>query len=396
MLKQLSATPMDPIIQLAIDCKKDTRADKIDLGIGVYKNDQGQTPIMAAIKEAEQRLWQQQQTKTYVGMAGDEQYNQLMSALLLGTDDNLLGRSAAVQTAGASGALKLVADCIKKAEPDACVWLSNPSYANHAPIMRAAGLKVDWYPYFDAQSHLVNEDALLEQVATFGPKDVLLLHGSCHNPTGADLTFACWQRLTDMCLSQGFLPFVDMAYQGFGKGLHEDAAGLRYMAARVPELFVVSSCSKNFGLYRERTGLALVLTDNIQQSLAVKSRLMEAARSTYTMPPDHGASLVRLVLSDDQLNNQWQTELQAMQQRIVALRHGLQQAFIDAGCQKDMRFITQHQGMFSVISLNPIDCLQLRQNNGLYIVDGGRINIAAIHPQQVHQIASMITPYINH
>ncbi len=394
MLNSLSATPMDPIIQLAMDCRLDQRPDKIDLGIGVYKDEHGQTPIMAAIKSAEQRLWQEQQSKSYVGMAGDEQYNSLMSQLLLGEQSPVLARTAAVQTAGASGALKLVADCIKKAEPDACVWLSNPSYANHAPIMRAAGLRVAHYPYFDSQSHLVDETAMLAQVAQLGPKDVLLLHGSCHNPTGADISFAAWQRITELCLQKGFLPFVDMAYQGFGQGLEQDAAGLRYLAERVPELFCVSSCSKNFGLYRERTGLALVLTQSASQSMAVKSRLMEAARSTYTMPPDHGASLVRLVLSDAQLKQQWLDELQQMQARISQLRHGLAQALTHAGCQKDLNFITQHQGMFSVLSLTEQQCLELKNQFGLYIVNGGRINVAAINSQQLARIGELLAPML--
>jgi aspartate aminotransferase len=235
------------------------------LGVGVYRNEQGVTPVLQSVKMAESRLLDEQDSKAYVGMAGCERFNRVMMDLLLG-DNSSLSRAVGVQTPGASGALRLLAEVIKIANPTAKIWMSDLSYANHAPIMKAAGLDVAYYPYFDPQTKMVNEVAMLATLSSLGKNDVVLLHGCCHNPTGADLSYSAWQTITDMANVQGFLPFIDMAYQGFGDGMEEDAAGFRYLAERVPAYLVASSCSKNFGLYRERTGLAVIASDTLQQS----------------------------------------------------------------------------------------------------------------------------------
>lgn len=387
ILANLTATELDPILQLAIACQQDPRDHKVDLGIGVYKDDVGRTPIMAAVKAAEAQVIAAQQTKVYQGMPGLASYNQAMSQLLLGQDTKAYDRSAAVQTPGASGALKLIADTIKQSTPDAKVWLSNPSYANHAPIMRAAGLQVAHYPYFNPGTGLVDQDAMLECLSLLGPKDVVLLHGACHNPTGADIDFACWQSITQLVLERGFLPFVDMAYQGFGQGLEEDAAGLRFLAERVPFLLVASSCSKNFGLYAERVGLALAMAPTLLQSRAIVSRFLESARSTYTMPPNHGAAIVAQILTSPDLRQQWQQELEAMRLRVLGLRQGLVQALAAADCSRDLSFINRHQGMFSVLSLTDDQCDQLREEHAIYLVKGGRLNMAALNSQQLDYVA---------
>lgn len=388
MFKSLSPAQMDPILSLSLAYRDDPRPDKIDLGVGVYRNREGETPIMHAVTVASQRLMSSQTTKAYVGLAGNEVFNQSMMDLLLsGTSAH--GRTAAVQTPGASGALRMLADLIHLAQPDTTVWLTNPSYVNHKPVMEAAGLRVKYYPYFDPTTKQVNSDAMLATLAQAGPQDVVLLHGCCHNPTGADISFDAWQAITALANKNGFMPFVDMAYLGFGDGLAQDGAGLKYMADNIEEMVVATSCSKNFGLYRERTGAAMIISDNITEAQKAKGRILTLARATYTMPPDHGAALVAEILQDQALTEIWQKELDGMQSRIVALRDGLTQAIRQRGCDQ-FEFIAQHKGMFSVTGLTPQQVHALRDHYGIYAVDDGRINIAGLQEQHIDQLAEAL------
>ncbi|WP_413111830.1 aromatic amino acid transaminase [Thaumasiovibrio sp. DFM-14] len=392
MLSNLSPAPLDPILSLTVAFRADKREQKMDLGIGVYKNAQGETPIMAAIAQAQRKVMATQQTKAYVGLAGNEQFNSAMMQLVLGDGDSR-ERAAAVQTPGASGALRMLADLIKQAQPNAKVWLSDPSYVNHQPVMEAAGLDVGFYPYFDTETMQVNEAAMLAFIAQLGPNDIVLLHGCCHNPTGADLSFAAWKAITDMALGNGFTPFVDIAYQGFGDGIEQDAAGLRYMAARVPEMFIATSCSKSFGLYRERTGAAILVAENAKSAQIGKGRILQLARSTYTMPPDHGAALVAEVLSDESLTQVWHTEISQMQQRLVSLRHGLVAEFHQLGTNR-FDFIEKHKGMFSHTGLSVEQIDALRQDHGIYMVGDGRINIAGLQEDKLALLAQAIVDVI--
>ncbi|GAL03268.1 aspartate aminotransferase [Photobacterium aphoticum] len=275
------------------------------------------------------------------------------------------------------------------AQPDTTVWISNPSYVNHKPVMEAAGLKVRYYPYFNPVTKQVDSEAMLAELAKAGPKDVVLLHGCCHNPTGADITFADWQAITAMANKQGFMPFVDIAYQGFGDGLEQDAAGLQYMADNVEEMIVATSCSKNFGLYRERTGAAMVISDNLANAQKAKGRILNLARSTYTMPPDHGAALVATILGDDALTQTWKQELSAMNQRLLGLRAGLVQAVQKQGSNQ-FDFIQQHKGMFSVTGLSLEQIGRLRDEFAIYAVGDGRINIAGLQEQQLDYLANAL------
>ncbi|MEX1215996.1 aromatic amino acid transaminase [Saccharospirillum sp.] len=386
MFERLNAPKQDPILGLTLAIQADQRSDKIDLGIGVYRNADGETPIMAAVRQAQREQAETQTTKSYIGLAGNETFNTALIDLLLG-GTAAHTRAAGIQTPGASGALRMLAELIKTARPDATVWISNPSYVNHRPVMAAAGLNVAEYPYFDVATKQVDEAAMLDQIATFGEQDVLLLHGCCHNPTGADISMDAWQRIAELAEQRGFLPFVDIAYQGFGDGLMEDAAGLRLLADRLPELIIATSCSKNFGLYRERTGAAIVVGHSLEESLKAKGRILEVARGSYTMPPDHGAALVAAILGRDDLKALWMEELMVMNQRINSLRSELVRQFREISGSDRFDYFGQHRGMFSVTGLGNEQIDALRVDHGIYMVGGGRMNVAGLAERDIPRLA---------
>lgn len=386
MFERLNAPKQDPILGLTLAIAADQRSDKIDLGIGVYRNADGATPIMAAVRQAQREQAETQTTKSYIGLAGNETFNTaLIDLLLSGTAAH--SRAAGIQTPGASGALRMLAELLKTARPDATVWISNPSYVNHRPVMEAAGLNVAEYPYFDVATKQVDEAAMLGQIATLGEEDVLLLHGCCHNPTGADISMDAWHRVAELAEQRGFLPFVDIAYQGFGDGLMEDAAGLRLLADRLPELIIATSCSKNFGLYRERTGAAIVVGHTLEESLNAKGRILEVARGSYTMPPDHGAALVAAILGRDDLKTLWMEELTVMNQRINSLRSELVRQFREISGSDRFDYFGQHRGMFSVTGLSNAQIDALRVDHGIYMVGGGRMNVAGLRERDIPRLA---------
>ncbi len=389
ILDNITVAQADPILSLSAACRADQRSQKIDLGIGVYRDHHGNTPVVQAIKIAEQRLLDKQTTKAYVGLSGNESFNESMINFLI-ADGNSKSRAVGVQTPGASGALRILADVINLSTPGATIWLSDLSYANHAPIMTAAGLKVRYFSYFDTDTKLVNSEGMIADLKQAGSKDVVLLHGCCHNPTGADLSFEDWKIITELAQKQGFLPFIDMAYQGFGSGMQEDVQGFRYLAERVESYVVTYSCSKNFGLYRERTGLAIVVGKTLEQSLAIKSRLLEIARGTYTMPPDHGAALVDIILRDDSLTDNWLFEVESMRLRVKGLRTQLVNALREKSGSSVFDFIAQHQGMFSVLGISPEQVKALSEQHGIYIVGGGRVNMAGLQENQVDYFADSL------
>lgn len=385
MFERLNTPKQDPILGLTLAIMADQRSDKMDLGIGVYRNAEGATPIMAAVRQAQREQAENQTTKSYIGLAGNETFNSALIDLLL-ADTAAHSRAAGIQTPGASGALRMLAELIKSARPDATVWISNPSYVNHRPVMEAAGLKVADYTYFDVATKQVNEAAMLDQIATLGEQDVLLLHGCCHNPTGADISLQAWQRIAELAEQQGFLPFVDIAYQGFGDGLMEDAAGLRLLADRLPELIIATSCSKNFGLYRERTGAAIVVGHTLEESLKAKGRILEVARGSYTMPPDHGAALVAAILGRDDLKTLWMDELTVMNQRINHLRAELVRQFRSKSESDRFDYFGEHRGMFSVTGLTNEHIDALRVEHGIYMVGGGRMNVAGLAERDIPRL----------
>lgn len=389
MFSHLSAPTLDPILSLSVAYRNDPRSEKVDLGIGVYKNSVGETPIMQAISQAQDKVIAEQKTKSYVGLAGCEEFNQAMIDLLLkGT--SVMDRVAAIQTPGASGALRMLGDLIKIAQPNTKVWISDPSYVNHRPVMQAAGLEVKHYRYFSAQTKRVDVDSMLADLAHAGRDDVVLLHGCCHNPTGADIDFAAWQAVTELAQKNGFTPFVDIAYQGFGDGLEQDAQGLRYMAENVQEMLITTSCSKNFGLYRERTGAAIVVGQSQTAVNNAKGKLLTLARATYTMPPDHGAALVKTILQNEHLTKIWQQELNQMRQRLVSLRQNLCNELRNNHNSSQFDFIQSHKGMFTVLGFSQEQMTQLREQYGIYGVGDGRINIAGLTEKDIPYVAEAI------
>ncbi|MCC4274019.1 amino acid aminotransferase [Marinomonas communis] len=386
--ESLSSAPHDPIMALSSLCLQDTRSQKLDLGIGVYRNALGQTPVFDAVKAAEQSLVAAQDSKAYVGMQGHLGFNRAMTSLLLGEQWET-SRVRTLQTPGASGALRLLADLIARTNADATIWLSDPSYTNHEPIFRAAGLAVRYYPYFDLATKQVNSDAMIAQLSQLGTNDVVVLHGCCHNPTGADMSLELWQQVTELSLKTGFLPFIDMAYQGFGRSLEEDAQGTRYLTARVPSFLLASSCSKNFGLYRERVGVAMMAGHSEKASDSMLSQLLSLARNSYTMPPDHGAAIVAAILSYESLKASWQEELSHMTQHIQNTRKQLRQA-LEHRFNRDYSFIEQHQGMFSMLGIDADSVHRLRIQKAIYLLDNGRLNIAGLAPSQIEYFADSL------
>ncbi|NAW80607.1 aminotransferase class I/II-fold pyridoxal phosphate-dependent enzyme [Vibrio sp. V43_P6S15P86] len=389
MFSNLPTPVLDPILSLSVAYRNDDRPNKVDLGIGVYKNSAGETPIMKAIQMAQDVVVETQKTKSYVGLAGCEEFNKSMIDLLL-TGTSAMDRVAAIQTPGASGALRMLGDLMKVAQPDTTVWISNPSYVNHKPVMEAAGLKVKFYHYFSPETKQVDTAKMMDDLAKAGPSDVVLLHGCCHNPTGADIDFSAWQAITELSQKNGFTPFVDIAYQGFGDGLEEDAKGLRFMADNVEEMLITTSCSKNFGLYRERTGAAIVVGKNMQDVTNAKGKLLTLARSTYTMPPDHGAALVKTILQDDNLTSVWKQELSEMQHRLVSLRQSLCNELRNNHNTDQFDFIEGHKGMFTVLGFSENQMAQLRGDYGIYGVGDGRINIAGLTETHIPYVADAI------
>lgn len=386
MLAALRPSPADPILQLAADFAADPRTDKIDLGVGVYKNSAGETVIPKAVKLAEARLIEAQETKSYVGLLGDVAFSAAMTGLVLG-DTAPAGRLSAIQTPGGGGALWILMSLIAEASPGATIWVSTPTWGNHKAIAAGVDLTVRDYAYFDPTTRAVDFPAMKADLAKAGPGDVVLLHGCCHNPTGANLSLAEWEELTAMALAQGFTPMVDIAYQGFGDGLAEDAAGLRTMAAQVPEMLVASSCSKNFALYRDRVGCAMVLSETTEAAGAVTANLKTLMRISISMPPDHGAAVVRMILGDADLRKVWEDELNGMRERMLRLRRQMADAMRARTNSDRFDFIAAHRGMFSLLGATPEQVKALRDDHGVYIIGDSRMNIAGLSEETIERVA---------
>lgn len=392
MFQSLPALPADPILGLMASYRADNNPKKIDLGIGVYKNESGDTPVMTAVKKAEGMILDSQTTKSYVGPTGSADYNAIVAELLLGKslNDSLGKRRVTVQSPGGCGGLRLAAEFIKSANPDATVWVSNPTWANHVPLLGSAGLKIAEYPYYDYDSHSVQFDAMIECLSTIGSGDIVLLHGCCHNPCGADLNQQQWQQVRDVALKQGFTVFIDLAYQGLGDGLEEDVYGTRLLAESLPELIVVSSCSKNFGLYRERTGAMTLICDSDAAAAVATTQIAGAARAMYSMPPDHGAAIVQLILSNDALRTEWDTELTEMRDRINGLRAQFVKQIQSIGIEQDFSFIEREKGMFSFLGVNVDQVQSLVNDYSIYLVNSSRINVAGINDANIEYLANSL------
>ena len=392
MFQSLPALPADPILGLMASYRADSNPKKIDLGIGVYKNEAGDTPVMTAVKKAEAMILDSQTTKSYVGPTGAVGYNAIVAQLLLGKslNDSLGKRRVTVQSPGGCGGLRLAAEFIKSANPDATVWVSNPTWANHVPLLGSAGLKIAEYPYYDYDSHSVKFDAMIDCLSKIDSGDIVLLHGCCHNPCGADLNQQQWQQIRDVALKQGFTVFIDLAYQGLGDGLEEDVYGTRLLAESLPELIVVSSCSKNFGLYRERTGAMTLICDSDAAAAVATTQIAGAARAMYSMPPDHGAAIVELILSNDALRTEWDVELTEMRDRINGLRAQFVKQIQSIGIEQDFSFIEREKGMFSFLGVNVDQVQTLVNDYSIYLVNSSRINVAGINDSNIEYLSNSL------
>ena len=396
MFESFEKFPDDPILGLIGAYKNDNNPNKIDLGAGVYKNEQGITPVFDAIKRAEAIKLEDEITKTYTGIEGDPVFCDKIRELLFGENHPAMkdGRSCAISAPGGSGALRVAGEVINHWKPGVNLWVSRPSWPNHTPLLGTAGLTIKEYPYYDVEQHALLDGPMMQQISRLGEDDILLLHGCCHNPTGADLTLDHWREITSLAEKNGFIPFVDCAYQGLGNGLDEDSAGLRHLADSVPELIVAYSCSKNFGLYRDRVGSAIIVTEKKTSSEAAWSHMKSTARRLYSVPPAHGAILVGMILGDVELFQNWKTELNTMQKNIYNLRETFTDQMQTKGSTRDFEFIKSQNGMFSILGLSVEQVQRLRSEFSIYMVNSSRINIAGISAANVDYLTESILSVI--
>src|SRR3990167_7739983 len=384
----LATQPADALLGLIALHRADERPQKIDLGVGVFRDDAGTTPVLRAVKAAEAALLETQMTKAYLGAEGDATYAALLGGVLFGdrpADERLHG----VQTPGGTGALRLGAELVARADRAARVWIGAPTWPNHAPIFAEAGLSIRSHRFYDAATGRVDFDAMLADLAEARAGDILLLHGCCHNPTGAELTPAQWSAIAELCASRGLIPFIDLAYQGLGDGLAQDAAATRMMFAALPTALVAYSCDKNFGLYRERVGAFWALSANGAIAERVRTNILSLARSLWSMPPDHGAAIVRTILQDAALRRDWQHELEAMRVRLNGLRTAL------AATHPRLSAIADQRGMFAMLPLTPASVATLREEHGIYMAANGRINIAGLRAETVPFFAHALRPHLD-
>ncbi len=375
-LATLDPVKSDSLLQLIALANADTRPEKIDVGVGVYKDGSGKTPVMRSVKVAEKLLWEKQQSKSYLGGAGDTIFPKLIAPILMGdhaADERIVG----LQTPGGCGALALAMKLVAVANPEARVLVGLPTWPNHVPLVIGAGLEAVTYDYYDRDARAVKFDVMMAAIRDAQPGDVVLLQGGCHNPTGADLDAGQWAEVTAAVVERQLLPVIDIAYQGLGRGLEDDAAGLRGILNACEEVIVAQSCDKNFGVYRDRVGCLYLKTGSVETSKQAMAHVLQIARELWSMPPDHGAAVVRIVLEDEALTADWRAELDDMRERILSLRQRL------AAAHPSLSFIADQNGMFSMLPLTMEQVLKLRSDHAIYMADSGRINILGLSDDAV-------------
>jgi aspartate aminotransferase len=392
MFNSLTAMPADPILGLLTQYRADKHPNKVDLGVGVYKDPVGHTPILDCVKVAEKIRLDTETTKVYIGPTGSAPFNQLMGELAFGASHSVLlaDRVRTVSTPGGTGALRVAADFIKRCNPNAVLWVSDPTWANHTGLFEAAGITVKTYPYYDYDNKTLKFDQMLATLNTIDKDDVVLFHACCHNPSGMDLSTDQWDEVVKVTVKQGFTPLIDMAYQGFGDGVDEDAYGVRQMAAAVESMILCSSCSKNFGLYRERIGACSIVAKDSTTANVALSVMLYVIRCIYSMPPAHGAAIVETILGTPALKQQWLAELKVMRDRINGNRTMLVDQLAANGVDRDFSFIARQKGMFSFLGVNPEQVAILKQQYSVYMVGSSRISIAGISQTNVDYLAKSI------
>ena len=389
MLSNLKPQAPDKILMLMEEYKSDTRQGKIDLGVGVYKNAEGVTPVMRAVKAAEQKILETQVTKSYTGLAGEADYRNAIADLILGADWPK-ARLATLATVGGTGAVRQGLELARMANPDLTVHVSDPTWPNHLSIMKFMGLPVVEYRYFDAETRGVDFEGMKADLARAKAGDVVLLHGCCHNPTGANLTMEQWAEVAAILEQTGAMPMVDLAYQGFGDGLDEDAAGTRLLAARMPQMLIAASCSKNFGIYRERTGILMALAEDQATRDLAQGAMAFLNRQNYSFPPDHGARIVSTILTDAALRADWAAELEEVRIGMLALREKLAAELRALTDSDRFDFVARHRGMFSRLGAAPDQVARMREDAAIYMVGDSRLNIAGLNDNTVPILARAI------
>ncbi|WP_199609446.1 amino acid aminotransferase [Flocculibacter collagenilyticus] len=392
MFSHLKPLPTDPILGLMAAYNSDSNPNKIDLGVGVYKDEYGDTPVLKCVKQAEALRLNNETTKSYIGLAGDLNFTNKMEHLLLGEHNALLAnRVRTAQTPGGTGALRVAAEFVKRCNPDATIWVSAPTWANHMSLFEAAGLTVKEYPYYDYETRGLQFDNMKKVIGEQVKQgDVVLFHACCHNPSGMDLTLAQWQEMAELAKEKSFTPMIDIAYLGFGEGIDEDAAGLRLMVDAVPESIICSSCSKNFGLYRERIGACSIVAEDAQKADVANSVLLSVVRSIYSMPPAHGATIVNTILSSNELTQLWHSELAEMRNRINELRSLIVDKLSAKGIDQSFEFIKHQHGMFSFFGIDKPQIEQLRTEYSIYMVGSSRMNVAGISLSNIDYFADSV------
>jgi len=389
LFETLQAMPADAILGLIAEHRNDPRPEKIDLGVGVYRNAAGETPVLNTVKKAERHLVETQSTKSYIGTAGAATFNTAMQAMTFAgavADDRLV----TIQTPGGSGSLRVAAGMLLRAREAVTVWVSDPTWANHVPLLGGAGLELKSFPYYDAQHHVIEIDAMLETLRGAPKGDVLLLHSCCHNPSGLDPSEDEWQAIMDVIVERDLLPFVDIAYQGFARSVKDDNHVIRELAPRVPEMIVANSCSKNFGLYRDRVGSLSLLSADATTRDVVSSQMNNYVRTLYSVPPDHGAAVVSMILNDSGLCAEWIEELEEMRNRLQGMRVLLNGALLEKTPEDDFSHLVRANGMFCFLGITPEQVERLKKDYGIYMVDSSRINMAGITEDNVGYLSDSI------
>ena len=389
MFESLQTMPADAILGLLTEHRNDPRPEKIDLGVGVYRNAVGETPVLATIKKAEQRLLRTQTSKTYIGTAGDAAFNTAVQAMTFAgavPDDRLV----TIQTPGGSGSLRVAAGLLLRAREDATIWFGEPTWANHTPLLGGAGLTLKPFPYYDPEKHIIHVDAMLDTLRTIPKGDVILLHACCHNPSGFDPSEAEWREIADVIAERELLPFIDAAYQGLARNIDDDAFAIRHLASLVPEMIVSTSCSKNFGLYRDRVGSLSLMSATADSLGVLDSQANNYVRTVYSMPPDHGAAAVSIILADDKLRAEWLVELKDMRDRLKAMRGLLYNALLEKAPGQDFSHLVRANGMFCFLGVSAENIVRLKKDFGIYMVDDSRINVAGITADNVEYLSDSI------
>lgn len=390
MFENLKAQPADAILRLIAEFQNDTRPQRIDLGVGVYRNEKGETPILSSVKKAERLLVAEQDTKTYLGSGGDPVFNDAIQGLIFGGDRSQHERIVTLHTPGGSGALCVAAGLIMRARRDATVWVPDPTWANHVPLLGSAGVPLKTYPYYDAGTRSIQFDRMMEVLATVPAGDLVLLHGCCHNPTGMDLSREQWQQVSKLIVERELVPFVDLAYLGFAEGLEEDAYSVHLLFDAVPEMLVAASCSKNFALYRDRIGsLSVVGKDQATRDI-LRSQAHNIVRTLYSMPPDHGAAIVRRILNKADLRDEWIAEVDGMRGRLKSMRSTLVAELAGAAPGQDFSHVERANGLFSFLGVSEAQVERLKKEFGIYMVGSSRINVAGITSDNVGYLAKSV------